>query len=318
MNELAAVPVWSPPVGDAAPRDLCTDCGISRTADPKRCGAACQFIKPDYPALEATVHGRARDPPGPTSCFFGPFRRMLRAALSEPRPGAQWTGIATRIAERLLETGAVDAVLTMAPDPEDNWRPVPVLVTKADGHGAMPRHADGICAAAGAAGAGAGARASSASRSSASPARSMPCGRWSESWASSGSTSSARPAPTTPRRSASTSSWRCWPTQPDTITYLEFRADYHVELRFTDGRVQGDPLPAAADLQAAAGLLPADLPHLRRLHQRAGRHHRRLHGRPGRAMAAGAQRARRGTAATCWATRSAPPNPAAPASGRAR
>jgi coenzyme F420 hydrogenase subunit beta len=28
---------------------------------------------------------------------------------------------------------------------------------------------------------------------------------------------------------------------PDTITYLEFRADYHVELRFTDGRVKEIP-----------------------------------------------------------------------------
>ncbi|HRC39613.1 MAG TPA: Coenzyme F420 hydrogenase/dehydrogenase, beta subunit C-terminal domain, partial [Rubrivivax sp.] len=46
-----------------------------------------------------------------------------------PRPGAQWSGITTRLAERLLETGAVDAVLTMAADPQDRWRPVPVLVT---------------------------------------------------------------------------------------------------------------------------------------------------------------------------------------------
>jgi coenzyme F420 hydrogenase subunit beta len=29
--------------------------------------------------------------------------------------------------------------------------------------------------------------------------------------------------------------------QPDTISYLEFRADYHVELRFTDGRVKEIP-----------------------------------------------------------------------------
>src|SRR5207237_4862946 len=28
---------------------------------------------------------------------------------------------------------------------------------------------------------------------------------------------------------------------PDSITYLEFRADYHVELRFTDGRVKAVP-----------------------------------------------------------------------------
>ena len=121
--------LYPPPLRQPAPRGLCTDCGISRTEDPKRCGRACQFIKPDYPGLEARVHGRSRDPGRSDEIFFGPFRRMVRASLVPPRPGAQWTGIATRIAERLLETRAVDAILTMAPDPADRWRPVPVLVT---------------------------------------------------------------------------------------------------------------------------------------------------------------------------------------------
>jgi coenzyme F420 hydrogenase subunit beta len=121
------------PLAEPAPRRLCTDCGISRSADPKRCGRACQFLRPDYAALEAEVHGRARDPRRVDELHFGPFRRMWRAELAPPRAGAQWTGIVTRIAERLLETNAVDAVLTVAPDPEDRWRPVPVLVTHASG-----------------------------------------------------------------------------------------------------------------------------------------------------------------------------------------
>ncbi|MDP3899379.1 MAG: Coenzyme F420 hydrogenase/dehydrogenase, beta subunit C-terminal domain [Mesorhizobium sp.] len=125
--------IWAPPLQPAAPRELCTDCGISRTDDPKACGRACQFIQTDYDALERQVHGRARDPLRADELHFGPFRRMVRASLTPPRPGAQWTGIATRIAERLLETGAVDAVLTMAPDPADRWKPVPVIVTKAEG-----------------------------------------------------------------------------------------------------------------------------------------------------------------------------------------
>ena len=126
--------VQAPPLRDAAPRGLCTDCGVSRLADPRACGRACQFIAPDYAALEARVHGRARDPAAnPDEAFFGPHRRMLRARLAPPREGAQWTGITTRLAERLLETDAVTAVLTMAPDPEDRWKPVPVLVTKPAG-----------------------------------------------------------------------------------------------------------------------------------------------------------------------------------------
>ena len=117
--------------GEPPLRDLCTDCGISRSSDPKRCGRACQFIRPDYAALERQVHGRSRDPARPDELHFGPFERMLRATLAPPRQGAQWSGIATRLGERLLETGAVDAVLTMTADPEDRWRPVPVLVTQA-------------------------------------------------------------------------------------------------------------------------------------------------------------------------------------------
>jgi hypothetical protein len=40
------------PLDEAPVRKLCTDCGLSRTNDPKRCGQACQFIQPDYPGLE--------------------------------------------------------------------------------------------------------------------------------------------------------------------------------------------------------------------------------------------------------------------------
>jgi len=123
----------APELQEAVPRHLCTDCGVSRMQDPKACGRACQFIKPDYERLEAKVHGRARDPRRPDELHFGPFRRMVRAALTAPRDGAQWTGIATRLAERLLERDAVDVVLTVAPDPADRWKPVPVMVTRAEG-----------------------------------------------------------------------------------------------------------------------------------------------------------------------------------------
>lgn len=130
-NYAESILEYSPAAADY--RDLCTDCGVSRTAAPKRCGQACQFIKPDYPAHEARVHGRSRDPERGDELFFGPYRRMLKASLTSPRRNAQWTGIASRIGERLLESGSVDAILTVAPDPEDRWKPVPVLVTEASG-----------------------------------------------------------------------------------------------------------------------------------------------------------------------------------------
>jgi coenzyme F420 hydrogenase subunit beta len=122
----------APALAVAAPRKLCTDCGVSRSSEPDRCGRACQFIRPDYPGLELRVHGRTRDAGRPDEQHFGPFLRMLRASLVPPRAGAQWTGIVTRIAERLLETGEVDAVLTVVADPSDRWKPQPVLVTRAD------------------------------------------------------------------------------------------------------------------------------------------------------------------------------------------
>ena len=118
-------------LSDAPYRSLCTDCGISRTSNPKRCGEACQFIKPNYPALETQVHGRPRDLSRPDELHFGPFIKMLRAGLKNPSTGAQWTGITTRIGERLLETGAVDAILTMTEDPEDRWKPLPIIIDKA-------------------------------------------------------------------------------------------------------------------------------------------------------------------------------------------
>ncbi len=141
MDTPAAIPslsddpstgMMTPPLADPAPRRLCTDCGVSRMSRPQRCGPACQFITPDYPAMEARVHGRARDPErAEEEGFFGPFLTMHQAALKHPRPGAQWTGLTTRLGQRLLETGAVDAVLTMTADPDDRWRPRPVIVTDA-------------------------------------------------------------------------------------------------------------------------------------------------------------------------------------------
>ncbi len=120
---------WAPALNPPVARGLCTDCGISRTSFAKACGHACQFIKPDYPARERAAHGRARDPVLPDELHFGPIRAMWRARLAPAAPGAQWTGITTRIAQRLLETGAVDAVLAVAPDPADRWKPMPVIVT---------------------------------------------------------------------------------------------------------------------------------------------------------------------------------------------
>ena len=248
----ASSPVWAPLVGAAAPRQLCTDCGVSRTEDARRCGRACQFIQPDYPRLEAQVHGRARDPQRPDEIFFGPFRRMLRASLAPARPGAQWTGIATRIGERLLETGSVDAVLTVAPDPVDRWRPVPVLVTRAENMAEVRGMRMGYAPL----------------LALLEPARAqgytrlaiigIPCQIYALRALERELGFERLYVIGTPCSDNTTTEnfhqfLALLSEAPDTITYLEFRADYHVELRFTDGRKREIPF-----LQLPISQLPAD------------------------------------------------------------
>jgi coenzyme F420 hydrogenase subunit beta len=244
--------VWAPPVGPAVARDLCTDCGISRTTDPRRCGTACQFIAPDYPGLEASVHGRARDAARPDEQFFGPFQQMLKASLTPPSPSAQWTGIATRIGAKLLEKGLVDAVLTMAADPQDRWKPMPVLVTKPEGmaeaRGMRMGYAPLLALL--------------------EPARArgyrrlaiigIPCQVYALRALEQELGFDRLYVIGTPCSDNTTTEkfhqfLALLSDAPDTITYLEFRADYHVELRFADGRKTAVPF-----LQLPISRLPRD------------------------------------------------------------
>lgn len=119
-----------PQLRQPAPRGMCTDCGVSRMKDASQCGQACQFIAPDYQQMETAVHGRSRGIGD--EIFFGPFEAMYRARMATPQAGAQWTGITTSLAADLLARGKIDAVLTMVPDATDRWRPQPALITAAE------------------------------------------------------------------------------------------------------------------------------------------------------------------------------------------
>lgn len=127
-----------PVVRDAAApyRELCTDCGVSRSSNPSMCGKACQFIRPDYPTQEQRVHGRGRKPADSNNThnetFFGVHQAMYRARLKTPAAGAQWTGITTRIAELLLDHDRVDALLAIGADDNDRWKPKPLLITRSE------------------------------------------------------------------------------------------------------------------------------------------------------------------------------------------
>jgi coenzyme F420 hydrogenase subunit beta len=236
----------------APERRLCTDCGLSRTSNPKRCGTACQFIQPDYPRLEQAVHGRMRDTARPDELHFGPFERMAQAALKQPSAGAQWTGLTTRLAERLLETGEVEAVLTMRPHPDDPWRPEPVLITDvselASCRGMRMGYAPLL--------------------SLLEPARArgirrlavigIPCQVYALRSIQDELGFEALHVIGTPCSDNTTTEnfhqfLSLLSEKPETITYLEFRADYHVELRFSDGRKREIPF-----LQLPISKLPGD------------------------------------------------------------
>ena len=228
-----ATSIATPKFQDPAPRGLCTDCGVSRMADPTACGKACQFIKPDYPTLEAQVHGRIAQTDGDER-FFGVTGAMYRAALTPAREGAQWTGLTTRLAERLLETSAVDAVLTMIPEADDRWRPQPAIITDPadmkEARGMRMGYAPllALLEPAKAAGhrkiAGIG----------------IPCQIYALRALEADLGLERIYAIGTPcSDNTTTENFHSFlarlTDEPDTVTYLEFRADYHVELRFADG-----------------------------------------------------------------------------------
>jgi coenzyme F420 hydrogenase subunit beta len=243
---------WTPPLAEAAPRALCTDCGLSRTALAKTCGQACQFLRPDYDALERQVHGRPRDPDRPDEAHFGPFRRMLRAAMTAPREGAQWTGIASRLGERLLETGAVTAVLAMAADPADRWKPVPVLVTDprdmAACRGMKMGFAPLLALLEPAAAAGHTRIAVIGIPCQVHALRAIEAKLGLERLYVVGTPCSDNTTTEMFHRFLD-----LLDPDPASVTYLEFRADFHVELRHADGRVRTIPF-----LQLPISKLPPD------------------------------------------------------------
>ena len=223
-----------PALPGAARPGLCTDCGVSRLGDGRACGRACQFIRPDYPRLEAQVHGRAALGGG-DEAFFGVTEAMLRARLAPPAAGAQWTGIASTLGALLLETGAVDAVLCVVPDPADRWRPLPAIVTDPAAMVAARGMRMGFAP----------------TLALLEPARAaghrriamigIPCQTYALRALEAELGLDALYVIGTPCSDNTTTAafhgfLALLDPRPDSISYLEFRPDYRVELRFDDGR----------------------------------------------------------------------------------
>lgn len=227
--------IMAPKLTGQARPGLCTDCGISRMGDGKACGKACQFIAPDYPASEARVHGRTADPAQGDEAFFGVNQAMQRARLTVPAQGAQWTGITTELAAELLRTGAVTAVLAVAPHPDDRWKPLPVIVTDpadlAQCRGMRMGYAPTLAALEPAMEAG----------HKRIAVIGIPCQVYALRQIEEALGLERLYVIGTPCSDNTTTEnfhhfLSLLDDAPETISYLEFRADYKVELRFEDGR----------------------------------------------------------------------------------
>jgi coenzyme F420 hydrogenase subunit beta len=224
-----------PVITGAARPGLCTDCGISRIGDGRACGRACQFIQPDYETAEHRVHGRVADPDLGDEAFFGVTLAMQRLRLSPPAPGAQWSGITTALAAALLESGRVDAVLAVRAHPEDRWRPEPVIVTDpaelAQCRGMRMGYAPTLAALEPAAAAG----------HKRIAVIGIPCQVYALRAIEAELGFARIYVIGTPCSDNTTTEnfhefLALLDTAPQTVSYLEFRADYRVELRFDDGR----------------------------------------------------------------------------------
>lgn len=242
------------PALPGAPRPgLCTDCGVSRMGDGRACGRACQFIQPDYPTLETRVHGRPADPTRGDERFFGVTQAMLRARLMPPAPGAQWTGITSALGARLLETAAVDAVLAVGPDPADRWKPMPVIVTDP----AAMAHVRGMR------------MGYAPTLALLEPARAaghrriamigIPCQTYALRALEADLGLEALYVIGTPcSDNTTTANFHTFlallDPNPESVSYLEFRPDYRVEMRFDDGR----PARLIPFLNLPLSTLPAD------------------------------------------------------------
>lgn len=222
-----------PSLGGAARPGLCTDCGVSRMGDGRACGRACQFIKPDYEAAELRVHGRAAG--AGDEGFFGVTKAMFRARLEPRAEGAQWTGLTTALAAALLRRGAVDAVLAVAPAPDDRWRPVPVIVTDPEEmarcRGMRMGYAPLLAALQPAMEAGHRRIAVIGIPCQVYALRAIEAELGLDQLYVIGT-----PCSDNTTTEAFHGFLKRLDARPETISYLEFRADYRVELRFDDGR----------------------------------------------------------------------------------
>ncbi|MFN3927222.1 MAG: Coenzyme F420 hydrogenase/dehydrogenase, beta subunit C-terminal domain [Pseudanabaenaceae cyanobacterium] len=108
-------------------KELCSECGLCDTHYIHYVKQACAFIAPDIQGLEAKTHGRQRDLDNDNELYFGVHQQMWSARKQQPIAGAQWTGIVSAIAMKMLTTGTVEGVVCVQNQPQDRFAPKVVV-----------------------------------------------------------------------------------------------------------------------------------------------------------------------------------------------
>lgn len=111
-------------------KEFCSHCGLCDTYYIAHVKDACAFLgdgMSKIERMEEKVHGRSRRADDEDELRFGVYDEVLYGTKTPPVAGAQWTGIVTSIAMKMLETGAVDAVVCVQSDPNDRFTPKPIV-----------------------------------------------------------------------------------------------------------------------------------------------------------------------------------------------
>ncbi len=109
---------------------LCSDCGLCDSSLRPLMPRSCVFVQNQVGDLEQRLHGRIRQ--GAEELLFGIYRTMYAARMRQPLAHAQWSGIVTSLAARLIEEGRVEAVITTGTVPGTRFAPQPVLARTSD------------------------------------------------------------------------------------------------------------------------------------------------------------------------------------------
>ena len=109
---------------------LCSDCGLCDSWLRPQMSDTCLFVRNRMEEIEQRLHGRRRHPGD--EMRFGIFREQAILRMRQPVTGAQWTGMVTTLAARLLERGKVEAVLLTGAMPGTRFEPRPVLARTPD------------------------------------------------------------------------------------------------------------------------------------------------------------------------------------------